>query len=144
MGVQMQVASVALGLLASQRQAKAADMEATAYKEQAEMASLQADQQEIERTRLLRRQLASLGSSMASQGISLGTSASVTALRDDEERMARQDINSIKLMGMANRRKYQLSAAGAKEKGKAIRLGGFAKTAAGIYDIQTGGGVKTV
>tara|TARA_B100001287_G_scaffold276314_1_gene286704 strand:+ start:1863 stop:2297 length:435 start_codon:yes stop_codon:yes gene_type:complete len=143
MGVQMQIASVFLGLAAANKAAGAAKMEEQAYKEQAEMASIQADQQALERDTQLRKQLASLGSSMASQGVALGTSQTITALRNDEERLAKKDINAIKLMGMSNRRKYELSASGAREKGKAIRLGAYAKTAASIYDIQTGGGVKT-
>ena len=49
--------------------------------------------------------------------------------------MAKVDIDKIKLMGMANRRKYELGAAGAKASASATRIGGFAKAAAGAYDI---------
>ena len=38
---------------------------------------------------------------MSSQGVALGTSQSVTALRNDEERLAKKDINAIRLMGMS-------------------------------------------
>lgn len=138
MGVEMQIASVALGVLAAQSSKKAYQMEADAYREQANMAMLQADQQEIERNQQLRRQLAALGTSMSSQGVALGTSASVSALRNDEINIAKKDISNIKLMGMSNRRKYELSAAGSEAAGRAATLGGFAKTAAGVYSINKG------
>ena len=56
MGVQMQIASVFLGLAAANKAAGAAKMEEQAYKEQAEMASIQADQQALERDTQLRKQ----------------------------------------------------------------------------------------
>lgn len=140
MGVEMQVAGAVLGAMASQKQAKAYEMEAQAYQEQAELASLQAQQQEAERNRMLRTQLASLGTSMSSQGVSLGTSASVSALRDDEIKMAKNDISSIKLMGMSNRRKYEISSAGSRASASAVRLGGFAKTGSQLYSINKGVG----
>lgn len=140
MGVEMQVAGAFLGAMAAQKQAKAYEMEAQAYQEQAELASLQAQQQEADRNRMLRTQLASLGTSMSAQGVSLGTSASVSALRDDEIKMAKNDIASIKLMGMSNRRRYELSSAGSKAGASAVRLGGFAKTGSQIYSINKGVG----
>jgi len=65
MGVEMQIASVALTMLAAKQQKKAYEMEARAYKEQGDMAKIQASQQETERNRRLRQQLASLSTSMA-------------------------------------------------------------------------------
>ena len=138
MGVEMQIASVALGLLAAKQSKEAYRMEADAYREQANMATMQADQQEAERNQQLRRQLASLGVSMSAQGVALGTSASVSALRNDEVKMAKKDISNIKLMGMSNRRKYEISAASSEAAGKAATLGGFAKTATGVYSINKG------
>lgn len=138
MGVQMQIASAIIGLAAVRQQKAAYDMEADAYKEQAEMATLQGDQQEAERNRQLRRQLASLGTSMSSQGVALGTSPSVSALRNDEIEIAKADINNIRLMGQSSRRKYEISAAGSQAAGKAVVLGGAAKTAGAAYSINKG------
>ena len=134
----MQIASMALGLMAAQRQRSAYEMEARAYEEEAKMAEIQAKQQENERNRRLSMQLASLGTSMSAQGVEIGSSASVLALQEDEIKVAKNDIASIKLMGMSKRRQYGLSASGAKAAGKAVVLGSFAKTASGIYDIQQG------
>lgn len=136
MGVQMQIAGAVLGYMAAQRQADAYEMEAAAYKENAEMAKIQADQREAARRQQLRRQLASLGTSMSAQGVALGTSQSTSALREDEQKIAKNDIASIKLMGMSNRRKYELGAAGKSAAAGATRLsamGGFAKS---VYSIN--------
>ena len=132
MGVYAQVAGAVIGL-AGARQAKAAsEMEARAYEEQAEMASIQARQQEEERNTQLRKQLASLGTSMSAQGIALGTSASVATLAGQEKKIAKKDISSIKLMGMSNRRKFQISAAGSRAAGKAQMTKAFGQTAIAI------------
>lgn len=138
MGVEMQVASVALGLIAAKQQKKAYEMEAQAYEEQAEASRIQSAQQENERNSQLRRQLAALGTSMSAQGVALGTSASVGALADDEVRIAKNDISSIKFMGMSTRRKYGLSAASSRASGRAAVLGGFAKSASSAYSIGQG------
>ena len=139
MGVEMQVAGAVLGLIASQKQAKIHEMQAQAYKEQADLAELQADQQEQKRNEMLRRQLASLGTSMSAQGVALGTSASVGTLRDDEIQMARKDIANIKLMGMGQRRKYEIGAAGQQAAGGVTRLGGMAGFAKSVYTINNPG-----
>lgn len=129
MGVEMQVIGALVGL-AGARQAKAAsEMEATAYEEQAKMADIQARQQEEERNTLLRKQLASLGTSMSAQGIALGTSQSVSALAGAEKALAKKDIDSIKLMGMSNRRKFEISAAGSRAAGKAQFTAALGSTA---------------
>lgn len=128
MGVEMQIAGALLGLQASRQQAAAQNAQAAAAREQAEYTKIQSAQQEVERREQLRRQLASLSSSMSAQGVALGTSPSVMALEEDEMKMAKNDIASIKLMGATNRRKYQLSAAGYKAASRATTLGGFAKT----------------
>lgn len=138
MGVEMQIASVALTMLAAKQQKKAYEMEARAYKEQGDMAKIQAGQQETERNRRLRQQLASLSTSMAGRGVAIGTSASSEALAIDEEKLALNDIKSIKLMGMSQRRKFDLSAASSRTAGQAAIIGGFSKSAAMGYDIQTG------
>lgn len=138
MGMGMQIAGVFLGLMAAQQARKAAEMEAQAYEEQKDLAEIQSGQQEIERNRKLRMQLASLSASMANQGTALGTSASTEALRLDEEKMALADVSSIRLMGQVERRKYSLSAASSRASGQAATISGFAKAAGSIYDIKTG------
>lgn len=140
MGVYAQVAGLVVGLAGARQQKAVADMEAQAYREQAEIASIQARQQEEERRTQLRKQLASLGTSMSAQGISLGTSASVSAIRRSEIDIANKDISSIKLMGMSNRRKYEISAAGSKASGKAAMTLGVGKALGQAYEINQGVG----
>ena len=135
MGVGLQVASLVMTMKAANMQKSAYEMEARSYEEQKEMAKIQASQQENERNRKLRLQLASLGTSMSSQGVALGTSASVLALADDEKKIAKNDIGAIRLMGLSNRRRYEVGAAG-----RAAQLGGFAKTVGGVYSIGQGVG----
>ena len=136
MGVGLQVASLFVGLQAAQMQKQAYEAQAAAYEEQKEMAKIEAAQQESSRRDVLRRQLASLGTSMSSQGVALGTSPSVLALADDEKKLAKQDIANIRLMGMSNRRKYELSASGARAAGSSAQMSGFAKTATGAARIM--------
>lgn len=138
MGVGLQVASLMMTMKATNMQKSVYEMEARSYEEQKEMAKIEAGQQEEARRLLLRKQLASLGTSMSSQGVALGTSPSVLALADDEKKLAKQDISNIRLMGLSNRRKYELSAAGSRAAGKAAVLGGFAKTATGAARIMSG------
>ena len=140
MGMGLQVAGLMLSLQAAQMQKQAYEAEAQAQEEQAEMAKIQSAQQEVERNRRLRAQLASLGTSMSSQGVALGTSASVLALADDEKKIAKEDIASIRLMGMSNRSRYEVGAAGSRAAGRAAQLGGFAKTIGGAYSIGQGVG----
>jgi len=140
MGVGLQIAGLMLTMKAANMQKAAYEAEAQAQEEQAEMAKIQASQQEVERNRKLRLQLASLGTSMSSQGVALGTSPSVLALADDEKKIAKNDIAAIRLMGLSNRRRYEVGAAGSRAAGRAAQLGGFAKTAAGAYSIGQGVG----
>mgnify|MGYP003109760447 CR=1 FL=1 len=140
MGVGLQIAGLVISLKAAQMQKQAYEAEAQAAEEQAEMAKIEASQREVERNRKLRLQLASLGTSMSSQGIALGTSPSVLALADDEKKIAKEDISAIRLMGMSNRRKYELGAAGSRAAGRAVQLAGFSKTVAGAYSIGKGVG----
>jgi len=142
MGMELQVASMFMGLMAAQQARKAAEMEARAYEEQKDLAEIQSGQQEIERNRKLRMQLAALSTSMSAQGTSLGTSASTEALRLDEEALAKADVNSIRLMGQIERRKYSLSAASSRASGQAATINGFSKAMGSIYDIETGVGTR--
>jgi len=129
MGIGLQAVGLFVGMQAAQAQAKAYEAQAAAYEEQKEMAAIESSQMEAERRNQLRQQLASLGTSMSSQGVALGTSPSVLALADDEKKLAKTDIANIKLMGATNRRKYALSASGARAGAKATKIGSFAKTA---------------
>jgi len=140
MGMGLQVAGLMLSLQAAQMQKQAYEAEAQAQEEQAEMAKIQSAQQEVERNRRLRAQLASLGTNMSAQGVALGTSASVLALADDEKKIAKEDVASIRLMGLSNRRRYEVGASGSRAAGRAAQLGGFAKTIGGAYSIGQGVG----
>ena len=102
------------------------------------MAKIQAGQQETERNRKLRMQIAALGTSMSAQGVVIGTGGSVGALERSEKDMARADINSIRLMGSSARRKFQISAAGSKASGKATTLGALSKAGTAAYSIHKG------
>lgn len=139
MGVEMQIVSLLAGFAAAQQQRQAYELEAQSYREQAELAKIEAGQQEVERNRRLRLQLAALGTAMSAQGVALGTSPSTLALAEDEVRLAASDIDSIRLMGMSNRRKFELSAAGSSAAGRATTMSAFAKTAGGIYSIKNSG-----
>lgn len=134
----LQAAGLGLTFLSMQQTRKSYEMEAASYREQAEMNKIEALQQENERNAQLRRQLAALGTSMSAQGVALGTSASVSALEEDERKMAANDIASIRLMGQSQRRKYGLSAAGSKAAGKAALYSGATQIAGGVYDIKYG------
>ena len=136
MGVYAMVAGAGLGLLAAKQEKDAYEIEATSYEEQGKMAQMQAKQQEEERERGLRQQLASLGTSMSAQGVVLDrTQGSVGALQKNEVTLAKNDVSSIRLMGMANRRKYGLGAAGARAAGKAAMTRGVAQAAMTIGSV---------
>ncbi len=138
MGVEMQIASAVLGLAAARQQKGVYEMEAQSYKEQADMAKIQAGQQETERNRKLRMQIASLGTSSSARGVTIGTSGSTGALIRDEKDMAKADINSIRLMGSSARRKFGISAAGSQAAGKASTLGALSKAGTAAYSIHKG------
>ena len=141
MGVAMQVAAVGLTIAGAQQAKAAYKIEEEAYKEKAELAKLQADQDEVSRNNQLRYQLAALGTSSASRGIAGGpTSASISALANREKDIAKRDIANIKLMGQVTRRSYQISASGSKAAGKAAFLGGLAKAGSMAYSIDQGVG----
>lgn len=133
MGVYAQVAGAVIGLAGARQEKAVYEMEAKSYEEQGKMAQMQARQQEEERERNLRQQLASLGTSMSAQGVVLDrTQGSVGALQKNEIDIAKKDISSIKLMGMANRRKFGISAAASRAAGKAAMTKAFAQTAMAI------------
>ncbi len=138
MGVELQVASLVLGLAGANQAKKAYELEAQSYQEQKDLSEIQSGQQERDRLKMLRMQLASLGTSMSAQGVALGTSASTLALEKDEINIANRDIDAIKLMGMSNQRRFSLSARGSKMAAKGAMVAGFSKATSGIYDIKTG------
>ena len=144
MGVEAQIAAAGLTMLQAKQQRNVYEMEAQLYHEQSKMAEMESSQQENQRLRALRSQLASLNSTMSAQGVAIGTSPSVTALEDDEKKIAKQDINSIQLMGMSKRRRFDISASSSKAAGKAATLGGLADSAGIIAPrINTGRYSKT-
>ena len=100
MGVELQVASLVLGLAGANQAKKAYELEAQSYQEQKDLSAIESMQNERDRIKILRQQLASLGTSMSSQGVALGTSASTLALEKDEINIANRDIDAIKLMGI--------------------------------------------
>lgn len=138
MAVGLQAVSVGLGFMGAVQAKKAYELEKQSYQEQKDLAAIQSSQQERDRLKMLRMQLASLGTSMSAQGVALGTSASTSALERDEIDIANRDIDGIRLMGMSNQRKFSLSARGSSLAAKGAIISGFSKTASGIYDIKTG------
>lgn len=138
MGMGLQVASIGLKLYGASQERKAYELEAQSYEEQKDLAAIQSSQQERDRLRMLRTQLASLGTAMGAQGVALGTSPSTLALEKDEIKIANRDIDRIRLMGMSNQRKFGLSARGSRLAAKGAIIGGFSKSVGGIYDIYSG------
>jgi len=137
-GVGLQVAGAVAGLYSAKMQADAYKAEKAAAEENAKMASIEASQQEVERMRMLRAQLASLKTLNSAQGVALGTSGSTSALIDNEVKLANEDIASIKLMGASNRRKYELSAKSSAAGAKATMVSALAGTATAAYKIKQG------
>jgi len=130
MGVYAQVAGVVMSLAAARQEKAVYEMEARSYEEQAETSAIQSRQEEEERRRQLRMQLASLGTSMSSQGVAIDPrQGSMGAIRKSEMDIAKKDIGSIKLMGMSNRRKYKISAASSRAAGKAAVTSSYAQAA---------------
>tara|TARA_Y100000114_G_scaffold147263_1_gene158853 strand:+ start:211 stop:630 length:420 start_codon:yes stop_codon:yes gene_type:complete len=132
------VASLGLTFMSMQAQRSAYEAEAQQAQEQAQMAKISAQQQEAERNRKLRQQLAALNVSMAAGGTSLGTSASTLNLAEQEEKLALADIQSIRLMGQSQRRKYGLQAAGAKAAKKGALYAGVGQMAGTTYNYKYG------
>jgi hypothetical protein len=138
MAVGLQAVSVGLGFMGAMQAKKAYELEAQSYQEQKDLAEIDSYQQENQRLKQLRIQLASLGTSMGAQGVALGTSPSTHALERDEINIANRDIDRIKLMGSGQRRKFSLSARGSKLAARGATIGAFSKSVGGIYDIYSG------
>jgi len=138
MAVGLQAVSVGLGFMGAMQAKKAYELEAQSYQEQKDLAAIESSQQENQRLKNLRMQLASLGTAMSAQGVALGTSRSTLALERDEISIANRDIDRIRLMGASTARRYELSARGSRLAAKGATMSAFSKTASGIYDIKTG------
>ena len=140
-------ASAAFSLAAAKQSQKAyANDEQAAY-EQAELASIQADQQAINRTAQLNAQLASISASSAGGGIAIGSS-SIANINRRENQLASQDKSAIKFMGATKRRNYQLSGKASRAKGKAAMYSGYASASKSITDgvnaMGSGGNSKAM
>jgi len=138
MAVGLQAVSVGLGFMGAMQAKKAYELEAQSYQEQKDLAAIESSQQENQRLKNLRMQLASLGTAMSAQGVALGTSRSTLALERDEISIANRDIDRIRLMGASTARRYELSVRGSRLAAKGATMSAFSKTASGIYNIQTG------
>jgi hypothetical protein len=92
------------------------------------MAKIQADQEAINRTAELNAKLASISASASSGGISV-SSGSIKNISRRETKLAEADVSAIKLMGLQNRRKFQLQGKQSKLKGKAALISGVGNAA---------------
>lgn len=133
-----QAVGLALAFKGMQYQKAAADAEAQSAREQGELANIQTQQQTVERGRDLARQLASLSSQFSGSGLS-GGGATVANFQRTEGKSAMDDISSIKVMGNAQRRKFQLSGYSSKMGGKAAQMEFGAKAGKYAYDSKQAG-----
>jgi len=76
--------------------------------------------------------MSALNVSESSRGLSIGVGGSSKALRENETNIAKADLNSIKLMGLSNSRKFRIGASQSRLSGKASVLSGLA-SAGGEY-----------
>ena len=135
-------AAAAFQLKAGKEAQRAYANDAQAAEEQAELASIQADQEAINRTAQLNNQLAAISASSAGGGVSIGSS-SLANIKRRENQLATQDVKATKFMGATKRRNYQLSAKASKSKGKAAMYSAYAgatKSATdGVNSMGSGG-----
>ena len=120
--------SAVMSLAAARQAQKAYANDAQASYEQAEMAKIQADQEAINRTAELNAQLASISATAGSGGVAV-SSGSIANIKRRETKLAKADVSAIKLMGVQNRRKFQLQAKQSKLKGKAALISGVGNAA---------------
>lgn len=113
-----------------QTQKAAAAAERQQFELAGKMEEISTAQDNVDRTRALYEQLASLNNQFASSGVS-GAGATKSNFARGERVMASRDISSRKLMGQSQRRQYQLGAFGSKMKGKAAQYAFYGK--AGEY-----------
>ena len=129
MGWQGMAISAVMSLAAARQSAKAYANDAQSAMEQAEMASIEADQEAINRTAQLRETLASISSSSAGGGVSVGAGGSMANIRRRETRLAKADVGAIKLLGSSKQRQFKLSAKASKTKKTAAIYSGIGKAA---------------
>lgn len=127
--------------------AAAADLERQQYEENAEIAKLQALDEEARRRRNLRMTEASNAASVAQSGYDPYRSPSFAAITANNERVAAQDIASIRLMGESTAGRNILAAGASELEGRAYRRAGrYAPLTAattllgGAYQINRLGG----
>lgn len=128
----MMAFSVGSTLLSAKLQRDAYEAEAQANEEQAEMATMQADQQHNARRGQFLQIMSALNVSESSRGISIGVGGSSKALRENELNLAKADLSSIKLMGLSNSRQFRMGASSSRLSGKASVLSGLS-SASGEY-----------
>ena len=137
MGASMAMVSAGLQLVAAKKQMDIANMQAAAYRDQAELEKLQAQSAAVDREKPLFAKLASLNTGQASRGASIN-SATTQTLALNEKNIASMDITKIKLMGASKANKLNVSASIAKAQGKAAMISGVAG-AAGTMGTTIGG-----
>ena len=103
------------GMQADRGAAKSEQQQAQIGKE---MAGISTQQDVVDRTRQLYAQLSSVNSSFSSSGLS-GAGSSKQNFGRMEKKFSKEDISSRKVMGSAERRKFQLTGFSAKMGGKA-------------------------
>lgn len=124
--------SVGSTLLSAKLQRDAYEAEAQANEEQAEMATMQADQQHNARRGQFLQIMSALNVSESSRGLSIGVGGSSKALRENETNLAKADLSSIKLMGLSNSRQFKMGASSSRLSGKASVFSGLS-SAGGQY-----------
>ena len=128
----MMAFSVGSTLLAAKMQRDAYEAEAQANEEQAEMATMEADQQHNARRQQFLQIMSALNVSESSRGLSIGTGGSSKALRENELNLAKSDLSSIRVMGFNKTRQFKLGANQSRLSGKSSVLSGLA-SAGGEY-----------
>lgn len=116
--------------------AAAAEAEAQQYKEQQEMAKIQALEDAAAREAEMNRINASNIALAAAKGYEPWESASFLALREENIEESQWDIAGVRLMGLANVRKFGLGAFGSRMSGKGAKwqsYGNLASTMLGGY-----------
>lgn len=109
-----------------QAQGQAEIMEAQ-YREQQDLAKLQAIQEANDRRERLRMILASQAAVAASSGIQLDASRSFLAAKAAEIEAADRDVRNIQIFGASQSRQLGIAAEGAAASGRASMFGGFLK-----------------
>lgn len=128
MGQTMAIVSAGLTLVAAKKQMDIANMQADAYRSEAELERLKTESQAVEREKTLFAKLAALNASQAGRGGSISSGTTQT-LALNEKNMSAMDITKIKLMGASNVNKLNVSASIAKAQGKAAMISGVAGAA---------------